>query len=522
MKENSNSLEEVIITADKKETKLQKTPIAVSSISAKEIEQRKMIDMTDLVMTVPNLITMSGGSPTLNTMSIRGIVTFSTDPSIGVNIDGVPMFDGYATSMQLRDIDRIEVLRGPQSTLYGRNALGGVINILTKQPGNTFKGFAEIGMGKFNMQEYRAGISSPIIKDKLVASVNAFYNTREGVYKNEYTGRDFDDYKNYGGNIHLKYLASDRLSFVLNSKLEKNDINGTFPYAANAAYAFENPYSINQNGKNIENRTLSTTSLFAKYQMDNWELTSLTAFNYLDDVYRDYDYDYSPYDFSYWNAPVRPQGTWTQEFKIASQNLGRWDITSGLFGFSDNRKAETYTSYGADATSMYPNAPYTLAIFSEQNGKVFAAFAHITYAISDKWKLTGGLRYDYDEKELTLHDEYIKEPNPTQVFPAKTVDTSNNAISPKLNLGYLAAEDITMYANYAKGFRPGGVNQYASATSEYLSFLYPNGLSKVANVGSFILSPCSAPGKPTVASPTRIGYCPVINAARPAVHEACS
>ncbi|CAA9203233.1 TonB-dependent receptor [Flavobacterium collinsii] len=447
MKENSNSLEEVIITADKKETKLQKTPIAVSSISAKEIEQRKMIDMTDLVMTVPNLITMSGGSPTLNTMSIRGIVTFSTDPSIGVNIDGVPMFDGYATSMQLRDIDRIEVLRGPQSTLYGRNALGGVINILTKQPGNTFKGFAEIGMGKFNMQEYRAGISSPIIKDKLVASVNAFYNTREGVYKNEYTGRDFDDYKNYGGNIHLKYLASDRLSFVLNSKLEKNDINGTFPYAANAAYAFENPYSINQNGKNIENRTLSTTSLFAKYQMDNWELTSLTAFNYLDDVYRDYDYDYSPYDFSYWNAPVRPQGTWTQEFKIASQNLGRWDITGGLFGFSDNRKAETYTSYGADATSMYPNAPYTLAIFSEQNGKGFAAFAHITYAISDKWKLTGGLRYDYDEKELTLHDEYIKEPNLTQVFPAKTVDTSNNAISPKLNLGYLAAEDITMYAN---------------------------------------------------------------------------
>lgn len=470
LQENLTALEEVTITAEKKETKLQKTAIAVSSISSKEIERRKITEMSDMVMAVPNLITMSGGSPTLNIMSIRGILTFSTDPAIGVYIDGVPMFDGYATSSQLQDVERVEVLRGPQSTLYGRNALGGVINILTKQPGNIQKGFAEVGIGNYNAQEYRAGISTPLIKNKLFASVNGFYTTRKGLYKNEYTGKDYDDYKNYGGNFFLKYLATEKLSFVLNSKLEKNDITGAFAYAPNLAYAFEKPYTVNQNGRNIENRKLSTASLQAKYQLEKWEVSSLTGYNYLSDTYDNYDYDFSPYDVMTWIAPKRPQNTWTQEFKAVSRNLGRWDITGGLFGFIENKSATTHTIYGPDAVSMDPNAPYAYSSISDQKGKGFAAYTHLTYALTNKLKLTGGLRYDYDEKELILHDEYKKDPDPAQVFPSKNVNSYASAISPKVNLSYLASEDITLYTNYAKGFRPGGVNQYGSANSTHLTY----------------------------------------------------
>ncbi|MGO1671840.1 MAG: TonB-dependent receptor [Sphingobacterium sp.] len=468
--ENNTTLSEVIITAEKKETKLQKTPIAVSAISSKELEQRKMTEMTDLVMNVPNLITMTGGSPSLNIMSIRGILTFSADPAIGVYIDGVPMFDGYAASMQLQDINRVEVLRGPQSTLYGRNALGGVVNILTKEPGNITKGFAEVGMGNYNTQEYRAGISTPLIKNKLFASVNGFYTGRKGLYTNEYDGKDYDNYKNYGGNFYLKYLATDRLSLILNSKLEKNDLHGTFPYAVNVDYAFEKPYTVNQNGKNVENRTLSTTSLQAKYQLDKWEISSLTGFNYLNDTYDDYDQDFSAYDFLSYIVPDRPQKTWTQEFKFVSRNLGRWDITGGLFGFVENRKSNSQYYYGPDAVSTYPDAPYLYSSISNLNGKGFAAYAHVTYALTERLKLTGGLRYDYDEKKLNIHDEYEKEPNPVQVFPERIVNTSANAVSPKLNLSYLATDDITLYANYAKGFRPGGVNQYGSSTSTRLTY----------------------------------------------------
>ena len=468
MKENSSVLEEIIITAEKKETKLQKTPIAVSALSSKEMEQRKVTEITDMVMTVPNLITMSCGSPALNFISIRGILTFTTDPAIGVYIDDVPTFDGYGISMQLQDIERVEVLRGPQSTLYGRNALGGVINILTKQPGNTLRGFAETGMGNYNAKECRTGISVPLIKDKLFASLNNFYTDRKGLYTNEYTGKYYDDYKNYGGNFYLKYLANNRLSFVLNSKLEKNDIKGAFPFA-NKAYAFEKPYTINQDRKNIENRTLSKTSLQAKYQLSNWALSSLTGYSYLEDTYDEYDYDFSPYNVITWYAQ-RPQRTWTQEFKIVSRNLRKWDITGGLFGFIDNREAVAHTAYGEDAVSNNPNAPCVYSTQSTQKTKGFAAYAHLTYSFTDKLKLTGGLRYDYEEKKLILHDEYKKEPNPVQVFPSKTASTSANAISPKANLSYLASDGITLYANYAKGFRPGGVNQYASTSNNYLTF----------------------------------------------------
>lgn len=470
MEEQATSLEEVIITAEKKETTLQRTPIAVSALTSKEIENRKITEVADMVMAVPNLITMNAGSPTLNIMAIRGILTFSTDPAIGVYIDGIPTFDGYGTSMQLQDIERVEVLRGPQSTLYGRNALGGVINILTRQPGNTLRGFAEIGAGNLNLQEYRAGISVPLIKNKLFTSVNGFFTGRSGMVTNEFDGKKFDDIRNYGGNFYLKYLPADRLSFVLNTKLEQNNITGTFPYPINALAARAKPFTINQNGSNIENRTLINSSLNVSYHLDKWELSSLTGFTYLNDIYDDYDQDYSPYDFISWFAPRRPQNTWIQEFKVISHDLGPWDITGGLFGFADNREALTETHFGADAVSVYPDAPYIYSSVSDQKGKGFAAYAHVTYALTDKLRLTGGLRYDYDEKELTLHDEFEKSPYPAQVFPSRTVNTSDNALSPKINLAYLLSKDVSLYANYAKGFRPGGVNQYGNAEAGYLTF----------------------------------------------------
>lgn len=470
MEEQATSLEEVIITAEKKEATLQRTPIAVSALTSREIENRKITEVGDMVMAVPNLITMNAGSPTLNIMAIRGILTFSTDPAIGVYIDGIPAFDGYGTSMQLQDILRVEVLRGPQSTLYGRNALGGVINILTRQPGNTLRGFAEIGMGNLNAQEYRAGISSPLIKNKLFTSVNGFFTGRSGLITNEFDGKKFDDIHNYGGNFYLKYLPADRVSLVLNTKLEKNDITGTFPYPPNAQAALARPFTVNQNGSNIENRTLLNSSLNISYQLNKWELSSLTGFAHLNDIYDKYDQDYSPYDVILWFAPRRPQNTWTQELRVTSHNLDRWDIVGGLFGFAERREARTDTHFGADAVSMDPNAPYIYSSLSDQKGKGFAAYAHITYALTDKLRLTGGLRYDYDEKQLTLHDEYEKSPYPVQVFPSRTVSTSANALSPKINLAYLISDDVSVYANYAKGFRPGGVNQYGNAEAGYLTY----------------------------------------------------
>ncbi|MEO6358060.1 MAG: DUF2012 domain-containing protein, partial [Ferruginibacter sp.] len=141
-------LETVTVTAEKKEELLQKIPVSISAISARRTEELRLWNSKDLTAIVPNLASGNSGDGR-NVTSIRGITTTSYDPAVTTYIDGVNQFSLDTYIPQLADIERIEVLRGPQGALYGRNAMGGVINIITKQPSNTTSGFAEINFGNY-------------------------------------------------------------------------------------------------------------------------------------------------------------------------------------------------------------------------------------------------------------------------------------------------------------------------------------------------------------------------------------
>ncbi|MEP6514370.1 MAG: TonB-dependent receptor plug domain-containing protein, partial [Parafilimonas sp.] len=142
----SGQLDEVVVTAQKKEESLQKIPLSITSISSTQVQQYRLWNSKELTAIVPNLYSNNSGDER-NVTSIRGIVTTSYDPAVTTYIDGVNQFSLDTYIANLSDIERIEVLRGPQGTLYGRNAMGGVINIITKQPGNNTSGFAELNMG---------------------------------------------------------------------------------------------------------------------------------------------------------------------------------------------------------------------------------------------------------------------------------------------------------------------------------------------------------------------------------------
>lgn len=315
--ESHTALQEVVVVAEKFENSMQKVPITVSAISTEEIEQQKIVQFSDFLMTAPNFMSMNAGSPTLNMVSTRGILTFSTDPALGVYIDGTPMFAGYGSSIQLMDIERVEILRGPQSTLYGRNALGGIIQVITKKPTNVTRGFAEISLGNYNYQRYGLGISGPLVKDKLFAGFNALYDSYKGYFTNEFTGDDHDHPQNYNGNLYLKYLASDRFKLTLNAKAEKNDVRGTFPYQVNYETALNNPRTVNQDGTNIEIRNFVTTSLLAEYNRDSYSLSSITGYTFREGIYEDYDFDFTPMDMIVYESP-QAQKTLTQEFKVVT------------------------------------------------------------------------------------------------------------------------------------------------------------------------------------------------------------
>ncbi|RYY09979.1 MAG: TonB-dependent receptor, partial [Chitinophagaceae bacterium] len=224
----SDQLDQVVVTAEKKEASLQEIPVSISAISARQVNQYRLWNLRDITAIVPNLYSTNSGDDR-NVTTIRGIGTTSYDPAVTTYIDGVNQFGLDTYIAQLLDVERIEVLRGPQGTLYGRNAMGGVINIITKQPTNTTSGFATANFGNYGLMRYELGYRTPIIKDKLYIGVAGMYSQRNGYYRNDFNNKTFDDQKNLAGNYYLKYIASPRWSATLNVKHQNNRNKGAFP-----------------------------------------------------------------------------------------------------------------------------------------------------------------------------------------------------------------------------------------------------------------------------------------------------
>ena len=274
--QTADSLHAIVVTAQKKEEKLQKIPVSVSAITAKQVTDYRLWNTREITAVVPNLYSADPGD-NRNVTSIRGITTTSYDPAIATYIDGVNQFGLDTYIAQLSDIERIEVLRGPQGTLYGRNAMGGVINIITKQPGNRTTGFAEANVGNYGQQRYAAGIRTPLVKNKLYLGVSGIYDKRDGFYTNVYNKKDFDHQHSLSGNYFLKYIVNPRWAITLNAKHLANRNDGTFPLVNGVTDALEHPFELNQNAVTQMVDNTFNTSLSIYHTGHAFSFSSQTA-----------------------------------------------------------------------------------------------------------------------------------------------------------------------------------------------------------------------------------------------------
>src|SRR5690554_1969062 len=185
-------LEEFTVTAQKQEENLQEVPVAVSLITDKEVRDSRLWQTRDLSGLFPNFYASHSGDGR-NVMGIRGIATTSYDPAVAVYVDGVIQFglDTYANG--LLDIERIEVLRGPQGTLYGRNALGGVINIITKKPTNQTSGFIGVDVGNYGLSRYNVGFRTPLVPNRLFFGLSGSYERHNGFFTNVFNDSNYDE-----------------------------------------------------------------------------------------------------------------------------------------------------------------------------------------------------------------------------------------------------------------------------------------------------------------------------------------
>ncbi len=184
----SIELETVTVTAQKQEENIQEVPVSISLLNEYTIEDYNIRTLSDIAVFVPNLQQFSVGGGGMYTPSMRGL---STDPhtvhsTVGTYIDGIPYLSSMGNNLILEDIERIEVLRGPQGTLYGKNAYAGVINIISRQPDNELRGKARVELGEDNKREYAAIISGPIVKDNFFASLSAKHYEKNGFIQNAF------------------------------------------------------------------------------------------------------------------------------------------------------------------------------------------------------------------------------------------------------------------------------------------------------------------------------------------------
>ncbi|NJO87788.1 MAG: TonB-dependent receptor [Chloroflexia bacterium] len=479
-KTSALELQSVTVTAEKREDELQKVPLSVTAVDSRKIEALQISNVNEIGRITPNFRTYDDGGGFFPLVSTRGIITIDANPIVGVYVDDVPLFNTSSFPSYFGDIERIEILKGPQGTLYGRNSIGGVMNIVSKKPTNYTRGFVTAGYGNLNQYEVQAGISAPIVKDKLFFRINGGTTGRDGYIENTFLNNtELLGRRVYNGNVRLTYLANDKWTFTLNSGFENRAVNayafiGGFGASAQVVDSlFTNqPYKVSQNTNGLYTTNISNNAFKAGFANDKFRFDAITAYQFTRNIRENDDFDFSQFDLQSVVRNVADLSTISQEFRIGSNTTNKFSWLGGLYLYSVSNKDNQRLSTGADNAFFAPDsttaAQYPFERISKntitQNG--ISIFGQASCKLTNKLTATGGLRYEIENSSLSVNNRFEQNGNDF-VFPALGAvpaefdkKTQFGAFSPKINLAYQAKENILVFANVARGYRPGGVNPF--------------------------------------------------------------
>lgn len=464
---DSGGLDDIVVTARKREESLNDVPLSVSAVTSTTIERAGITSLDRLNAIVPSFSQVPAQDPGTNIITIRGItqVRFG-EPPVALVVDGVQSSSPDQGTQELTDIERIEVLKGPQGSTYGRNAIGGAINIVTKLPTNSVENelSAEIGQGLF----YRlfGSSSGPIVDDVLLYRVSAMYKNNEGRIRNLTLGRKVDDYDAVSLRGRLIFKPSDVLTLDLRGSYENLDGGSAYYYPIFPGQDLNavQPVVANRDGKGV--RRLRDVSLKVDYDFGGVTLTSISAFAYAKAATLGQDLDFLPYPL----APgfgglvldqTRRVKSWSEEVRLTSpsdQPL-RWLV--GAYYLKTHR--DVASSAFLDLAGQGPYQAVQLSFLPERSrNNAYALFGTLDYDISQALKLSLGLRQDWDDRKQT---------NPANGSRIAKVFKS---LQPKASLSYFFEPDKMVYVSAARGFRSGGFNaqslifprQYGSEVAE--------------------------------------------------------
>ena len=477
----AKELDTIVVTATRREQSLQKVPVAVSVISGKALDQKQKGNLETIVSEVPSVNFRTGSSNKDTSLFVRGVGTVTTspgvEPSVSTVVDGVVLSRPGQATLDLLDVERIEVLRGPQGTLFGKNASAGVVNVVTKKPTSTPSGFVDVYATNDHEQRIKVGASGSLIPDTLTANVTALVGKFEGNVKNVRDGKDVNGYQNEGFRTKFEYQANEDL--ILGFTADYLHKKGTSPNGvviSNTNPAYTNALSPviahKENRETIENINSNTDDVnqglafTADWTLANHQLSSITAYRQWKNIQIQDGDQLAAATTSI--AGISDRGDvntkqYSQELRIKPLEADKFNYVAGLY-FSKNKNDEIYQR----RSEWYDN---TSSSFKVDTGRAdyntdstnYAIFGEGTYNFTERLRLLAGLRLtrdelSYDHKRNSTIATGIS--NAIRAPYASSGSTSETGVSGRIGPQFDINENIHSYATYSRGYKGPAYNVY--------------------------------------------------------------
>jgi len=473
------ALEEVIVTAERREASLQETPISVLAFGIDSLEKLGVDDLGDIQHSVPNLVMRQfpNSQASLRTY-MRGVgnndVGMSTDPSVGVYIDGIYVARSIGLGSEVASLERIEVLRGPQGSLYGRNTIGGAINMITAKPKGEWGFKGGLSAGDRDYAKARAEIDTPRAAG-LAAKLSLMSSQKDGWVENNGAGPDFGDNDSLAGRLAVNWSPVD--NFTADYAYDYTDVDSGTLYYQNigpSLFGFESvPYRDDRQNSarprvpfEESSVEVSGHSLTLSWEIsDAVTLKSLTGYREVEqDIYQDYGANPNTTRL-FANAPfLNEQDQFSQELQLLGNLLdGGLEYVLGAYYFEEEGD-EDAIDYITLPLAYYPPYPPDMTLnefelprrVSTANNDATALYGHFTWTpemLARRLHLTLGLRYSEDEREIKTAQSF----GGYEFFSAHADDSWDNT-STDFTVSYDIDENVNVYAKYVEGYKTGGFN----------------------------------------------------------------
>ncbi len=480
-----STVEDIVVTARRTEESLQRTPLAVSAFSGESLERRGATQILDLQGAVPNLNIVQGrASSNATNIYIRGIgqpdALQTFDPAVGVYVDDVYFARIRGTQFDLLDLARVEVLRGPQGTLYGKNTIGGALKLVSRRPGQDWRARGSVAYGNYNMIDLQGAVSGPI-SESLAFGLSALRSTRDGYVTNPVTGAEYNDKDSTAVRGTLAWDPADNLHIDIIADYSNDDAALTVGQATNSLvgssgqtiFAVPSPlpeYNFQTvvdpdlpNSTRLESRGISAN--IAWDLSDSLTLRSITAYRRLNTD--DYiDFDATPREVTSALVAV-DQDQISQEFQL-TYDSGPISAVGGLYYLKENIDSHQ-EAYADDLLgALFLNSRFLRTVDDTLETTSRAVYANVSYSLTEQLRLSGGVRYTEEEKDYvrTTSTFFSALPAFNATFPFRPPVAEYDDTSIMLSADYQITPDVLAYARFAQGFKSGGYNGRANSRAE--------------------------------------------------------